>query len=325
MKKVETILVTGGAGFIGSHLVEGLLANDICKTVIVIDTMRSGSLNNLQKHIDNPNLIVLNLEVTDYEAMASTLKQYNVDIVCHLATSLLVASIEDPIAAFSNIVDMQKVLVECQRQGLYDRLISFSTSEVYGSSDELFLDEQSRLAPRTPYASAKAAADLLLESYAKTWPDKINYTIVRPFNNYGPRKKVLTGAGIIPRAIVNFSKGETLYLVDGGEASRDFIFVEDTVRAVISIIQNPEKAKNQLFVLATGKSRKISEIADDIAKLMHVEGLVENTSSRPGDVSYLRGDASKIKRVLGFEPTTRWEDGLKICIDFYSTHHDLVK
>lgn len=315
--EVKSVLVTGGAGFIGSHLVEALLREETCTLVVAVDNMSMGKRRNLE-HISDSRLQLIEANVADKDQLISVLEQYSIDTVCHLATSPLVLSIDDPEFVFDNIVTMQKNLLEAQRAGLFKKLISFSTSEVYGSSDGIDLNESSRLSPRTPYAAAKAAADLLTESYAKTFPEKIEYTIVRPFNNYGPRKKVLKGAGIIPQAIKAFATGEQLRLVNDGQTSRDFVFVEDTARAVVAILKNPEASKNETFVLATGESRTMKEIALKIAELMGVTASIEYVASRPGDVSYLKGDSTKFYEKLGFKPSTPWEQGLQACIDYYS-------
>ncbi len=320
---IGTVLITGGAGFIGSHLVEALLREETCEMVVAIDNMSMGKRNNLQ-HITDSRLAIVEANVADQAAITEVLERFSIDTVCHLATSPLVLSIDDPAFVFDNIVGMQKNLLEVQRAGLFKKLVSFSTSEVYGSSDGIDLNEHSRLSPRTPYAAAKAAADLLTESYSKTFPDQIEYTIVRPFNNYGPRKKVLNGAGIVPQAIKAFSTGTQLRLVNEGQTSRDFVFVEDTARAVVAILKNPEASKNETFVLATGQSRTMKEIALKIAELMGVEPLIDYVPLRPGDVSYLKGDSSKLYDKLGFKTSTPWEQGLQSCIDYYSqSQHSL--
>ena len=315
--KFGYILVTGAAGFIGSHLTDQLINSGICEKVVAVDNLSMGTWDNLST-LGSDKLIRVEANIANSEELSRIFDMYDVDIVCHLATSPLVLSITDPVFVFENIVTMQKNILECQRNGKFKKLITFSTSEVYGSSDGVVLSETSLLKPQTPYASAKAAADLLTESYAKTFTDKIEYTIVRPFNNYGPRKRVLSGAGIIPQAIKAFAAHEPLKLVDNGETMRDFVFVEDTARAVIEIIKKPELTKNELFVIATGVPRKMKDISLDIAKLMHRPINIEYVPSRPGDVSYLKGSGRKIHSKLGFSPDTEWLEGLKVCIEYYT-------
>lgn len=313
---MENVLVTGGAGFIGSHLVDVLLKRTDISKVIVVDNL-SMSDGKYVTSINDIKLCFENKDAADYDTMSFIINKYSVSTIFHLATSPLVFSLKDPRIAFNNIVGMQQVLLECQRQGFFGKLISFSTSEVYGSSDGMVLKETDRLYPRTPYAAAKVASDMLTKSYGESFG--IDYTIIRPFNNYGPRKQTFyQGAGIIPTTIKRLAGNKKISVYGDGSCSRDFVFVEDTVKATI-LAWKSDSCTREILNIANTNAHSVLKIIQDIAKIMGIDKPeIEFLEARPGDVSYLCGDGTKIKQILGFTPETSWENGLKKCVDYYS-------
>ncbi len=308
-------LLSGGAGFVGSHLAEALIQLNHIEKVVVVDNLTMSTLDNIGGILKNPKLEFVKGDVCDYKLMSFLLNKHEIDTVYHLAVTPLVFSLKEPKISTDNIIGMQQTILECQRRGFFKKLISFSTSEVYGSSDDMLLSETDRLAPRTPYAAAKAACDLLIQSYNGSF--NIDYTIIRLFNNYGPKKQVfLRRAGIIPTTINLLSQGKEVPIFGDGEFVRDFIFIKDTIRASLMVTENPN-ASGELFVIASGKPRSVKQIVFDIAKLMNVEPKMKFLPDRRGDVSFLCGNAQKAKKKLGFTPETSWEEGLKQCVDFY--------
>jgi len=309
------ILVTGGAGFIGSHVVEALLSDGHHDVIVVADDLSMASAAQFRSRT-HASPKVLNADVRDIPALREIFASFSIDTVCHLATSPLVLSISDPLAAARNIIDMQLALLECQREGLYQLLLTFSTSEVYGSRPGVKLTELHRLEPRTPYAAAKAFCDQMTQSYARTFGTQ--FIIIRPFNNYGPRKRVLAKAGIIPTAIRCLSSGQPVTIFSDGMQARDYVFVEDTARAVqLALIS--EEALGETIHIASGISRTILSIVTDLATLMGVKPVYRFEQGRQGDVSFLCGDGSKASSLLNFTPTTPWHWGLERCIEYYSS------
>lgn len=308
-------MVTGGAGFIGSHVVEAIVSEQLSEEVIsVVDILSMGDRKNLQC-VEASHVQVIEQDLTNYERVSQLIAKHSVDTVIHLAVTPLVYSLVEPVVGFDHIVKMQQNLLECQRKGLFRKLISFSTSEVYGGmSGREVITEDSPLSPTTPYAAAKASADLMALAYVNSFD--LDVTIVRPFNNYGPRKKVLRSAGIIPTVIRNLSKGLPIQLYGGGSASRDFVYVEDTARAVMKVL-GAEQVKGEVLHVASGVSRSMRAVVEDIAQLMGVEPIIEALPRRQGDVVGLRGSMEKTRRLIDFEASTAWEDGLKRCIEYY--------
>ncbi len=310
------IMVTGGAGFIGSHLVEAIVEQQLSAEVIsVVDILSMGDRSNLS-NVEGSHVQVIEQDLTNYERVSQLIAKHSVDVVIHLAVTPLVYSLVEPVVGYDHIVAMQQNLLECQRKGLFQRLISFSTSEVYGGmAGRDVITEESPLNPATPYAAAKASADLLALSYVNSFD--LDVTIVRPFNNYGPRKKVLKRAGIIPTVIRNLSRGLPVQLYGGGVASRDFVYVEDTVQAVLKVVSG-ENLSGEVLHVASGESRSMRDVIFDVARLMDVEPIVEDLPARQGDVASLRGSMDKTKSLIDYAPATTWEDGLKRCIEYYS-------
>lgn len=317
--KAKRILVTGGCGFIGSHLVEELLRDTTIKSVVVVDNFSSGSRNNISI-IKDTRLKLYSADVKNEQAIRKILMENDIQMVCHLAVSPLVASISNPTEVIDNIVSMQKTVLECMRHGLFQKLISFSTSEVYGANDGSALNEDSRMNPQTPYAAAKAAADLLTMSYRQTFPNFINYTIVRPFNNYGPRKRVLKGAGIIPQTIRALKEGREINLYANGLTARDYVYVTDTARAVKLLIDNYELSKQRIYVIASGQSHTMSDIVADIGQIMNTTPKIKYDGVRSGDIQKLLGNGSLLEREMNFAPQVAWQDGLRHCVEYYIDH-----
>lgn len=313
------IMVTGGAGFIGSHVVETLVNEKLSSEVIsVVDILSMGDRKNLSG-VEATNVHVIEQDLTDYPRVSQLIAKHSIDTVIHLAVTPLIYSVYEPVVGYDHIVAMQQNLLECLRKGLYRKLISFSTSEVYGGMSGLkLITERAPLNPATPYAAAKASADLLALSYVNSFD--LDVTIIRPFNNYGPRKQVLKNAGIIPTVIRNLSLGRPIELHGGGIASRDFVYVEDTAKTVSQVLQS-NNLKGEVLHVASGISRTMRQVVMDIARLMDVEPRIEDRPRRQGDVAGLKGCTEKTRDLIGFTPSTSWEHGLKQCIQYYRLDH----
>ena len=202
----QNILVTGGAGFIGSHLVDALI-EERPKNLVVVDNLFLGKRDNLEDAIRNySNLHFFIEDAGNVQVMKDILDEYDIDVVFNLAVIPLPKSLEDPAWAIAENIKITTNICELGRVGYYKQLIHFSSSEAYGTAIKVPMTEEHPYVPSTPYAASKVASDYIALSYFTTFGVKV--IIVRPFNNYGPRQNEGSYAGIIPIVIKKVNKGK---------------------------------------------------------------------------------------------------------------------
>ncbi|MHC9544266.1 MAG: dTDP-glucose 4,6-dehydratase [Vulcanimicrobiota bacterium] len=313
-----TLLVTGGAGFIGSNFVHYIRKKYPSYSVIVLDALTyAGTMDNLPASInEEDNFSFWYGNVRNAELVDSLVSQ--ADIVVHFAAETHVTrSIFDNLLFFeTDILGTQAVanaVVNHIRK--VKRFIHISTSEVYGTAHTSLMDEEHPLMPMSPYASAKAGADRLVYSYWATYD--IPAVIIRPFNNYGPHQHLEKA---IPRFITSCLLDEPLTVHGDGSAERDWIFVEDHCRALDLVIHcELDKVKGQVINLGTGSSISIQNIAQSIVKTMKKpESLITYISDRPGQVERHTAAIDKACTILDWKPETSFESGLEKTIAWYA-------
>jgi dTDP-glucose 4,6-dehydratase len=317
---MRTILVTGGAGFIGSNLVYYLAEKHPEDHILVLDALTyAGSTENLPPSMysgENPRLHFWYGNVCNNSIVEALVQE--ADVVVHLAAETHVTrSIYDSLLFFqTDVIGTQTVANAVLRaRDKVKRFIHVSSSEVYGTAQSEIMSETHPLEPMSPYASAKCGADRLVFSYWATY--QIPAVIVRPFNNYGPRQHL---EKVVPRFITGMLLNEPLSVHGGGHSARDFLHVDDTCCGIDALISAPaELVEGQVFNLASGQHRSIYSIATDIIDLMNGDrNRIQSVGERPGQVIRHSGDWSKIKRVLNWEPRVSWEEGLKATIQWYT-------
>lgn len=311
----NTVLVTGGAGFIGSHLVEKLLQSKF-DHVIVVDNFFLGNLDNL-KFIDEDNaeLSIIRLDASDQLSMMNIITKYKVSHVINLAVVPLPTSLEYPVWTFQTNLNVTIALVELSRLGLYDRLIQISSSEVYGTADYVPMDENHPGKAPTPYAASKYASDIVVRSYIDTFDVKA--TTIRPFNNFGPRQNSGSYAGIIPIVIKKVIDKKPIEIFGDGNQTRDFIFVENTAQGIIDIIFN-EKCEGEVINLATGVETSINKLVNSILEIMNVPNhQIIYKDARPGDVFRHCADITKFRDLCKYEPLAINNEDLSKTVNWY--------
>lgn len=312
--KNANILVTGGAGFIGSHLVDGLMAAGAAR-VVVVDNLFLGREENLADAVANGAVFVrddVELEGTlDY-----LLADHAIDIVFHCATKALNYSFINPSNAYMTNVNMMKNLLELQRRGAFKTLCHFSSSEVYGSALYEPMDENHPYRATTTYAAGKAAADMMLVSYVQQYG--LDAFMVRPFNNYGPRQNFEGPlAGIIPATVRRILAGEAPEIHGTGEQSREFVYVLDTVAAVLALY--PVAPVGQAVNISADGQTTMNTLMAMVVKQLGYAGDVLRKPARAADVFCHNASSEKLKGLIDFRPTP-FEEGLAQTLAWYKQH-----
>lgn len=308
----KTVLVTGGAGFIGSHLVDRLLAEGAAH-VAVIDNMFLGSEENLSDAQATGKLSFYKDDAEFVTSLDYIFNRHPIDIVFNCATKALNYSFLNPANAFGINVTVVLNLLELQRRGAFTSLCHFSTSEVYGSAVYEPMDEKHPRNPTTTYAAGKAAADLAVESYVHMFG--LDGFIVRPFNNYGPRQNhrgLL--AGVIPLTAWRILTGGTPEIHGDGKQSRDFIHVGDTVDAVVKLFGVLPAGES--VNISTDNQIAIGDLVTRIAAMLGYREEIVRKSARQADVLCHNASNQKVRALIDYS-LTDFEAGLRETLDWY--------
>ena len=315
--KNKVVLVTGGAGFIGSWIVDRIALIDPNK-IVVVDNFFLGKKENIaqaKNHVGN-KLRVHKIDAVDRRALREAFEREGpIDVVFNLAVKPLFVSFVDPASAFLTSVDIAMNLLEFQREGLFETLIHVSSSEVYGSAEYVPMDEGHPLRPTTSYGAGKAAADHLVMSYYLSYGSDI--AIIRPFNNFGPRQNEKAYAGVIPTTIMKILRGEPPVILGDGNQTRDFTYVEDTAEAAIRVYET-RATRGRILNIGQCKETSINELVHMIMKTMGCGSKVVYDKPRPSDVRRHCADASLAKKLIGFSPKTSLEEGLRKTVAWYT-------
>lgn len=311
----KTILVTGGAGFIGSHLVDQLIQEGVAH-VVVIDNLFLGSEENLVDAMVSGKVTLYRDDAELSTSLEYIFARHTIDVVFNLSTKALNYSFLNPANAFDTNVKVVLNLLELQRRGLFKTLCHFSTSEVYGSAVYEPMDELHPRNPTTTYAAGKAAADMAVESYVRMFD--VDAFIVRPFNNYGPRqnhKGML--AGVIPITAVKLMTGAAPEIHGDGTQSRDFIYVTDTVDAVLKLYRL--QPSGETVNISTDNQITINELISHICSYFGYTGEIVRKEGRKSDVLCHVASNVKIRTLVDYT-LTPFEQGLRDTLAWYKAN-----
>lgn len=313
--KSKSVLVTGGAGFIGSHVVDRVI-KDNPKKIVVVDNFFLGQADNLaEARAARPDLEVIRLDASDLAAMQDIVITHGIDTVFDLAVVPLPTSLTYPAWTVQTNVGIATTFCEITRRGLIERLLHFSSSEAYGSARYVPMDEGHPHDAITPYAASKSAADHIIESYVQTFG--IDATVVRPFNNIGPRQNPGSYAGIVPIIVKKVLAGETIEIYGDGEQTRDLTWVRDTADMAVRIHDSPA-CRGKVLNVATGRETSVNELVTRLLAILgKPEHPVVHTDPRPGDVRRHAADVTKLSRLLGDQPKVLSDEELTETIEWY--------
>lgn len=304
------VLVTGAAGFLGSHIAVKLARQG--HRVICLDDLSRCSDHGLKM------IRKLDLELHVMNVMDPGLSRLlrSVDVVVHSAAYIDVEeSILKPTLYVENNVLATTSLAEaCIKSGV-SRMVFVSSAAVYGEPKYLPIDEDHPLEPISPYGASKVAAEVIIKSLSKTL-ENFKYTIVRPFNIYGPGQS-LSYSGVIVRFGRRLLEGLPPIIYGDGEQTRDFIYVEDVAEAIKSIIEC-RKAVNKTYNIGSGVPTRIIDLSKKMMDLLGVEYDPIHEPPRPGDIRHSYASINKIRREVGWSPKTTLIEGLKKTIEWLS-------
>ena len=309
----KSVIVTGGAGFIGSHLVDELIKHAPEK-VVIVDNMFLGSEANLEQAKGFENLKVFNQNASDYEETKKIIEQEGIQVVFNFAVIPLPTSFIQPRFTFEENINITLALCELIREDYFDTIIHCSSSEAYGMAKYVPMDEYHPIRPETPYAASKAATDHLVLSYVRTFG--IDAAIIRLFNNYGPRQNDKAYAGIIPITINRIKEGKPPLIYGDGKQTRDFLYVGETARATIDIYRE-KKTRGKLLNIASGMETSVNELVKLIMEITDCRMEPVHQDPRPGDVRRHLADITLAKKMIGFEPKVSMKDGMKKTVEWY--------
>lgn len=312
------ILITGGGGFIGSHLAECFVKKGF--ETIVLDDFSNANLNNIRGLLRFKNFMLVKEDVRNFGLLKEISK--NVDAIFHLAAQIHVdKSVIYPTLTFEvNTIGTLNAL-EAARQNRVNKVIYASSSEVYGTAKYVPMDEEHPLNPSSPYAASKAAADRLCFSYYNTYG--LNVAIVRNFNTFGPKQKSTGYASAIPIFIRRALQVKPPIIFGNGKQTRDYLYIKDAIEAYNLVYDNFEDVVGEAINFGTGKEIEISELAEKIIKLCGVDNLAPiHTDPRPGEVRRLCADISKARKKLGFNPKWDLDEAIKEYISYMKAGYD---
>lgn len=323
MKK--TVLVTGGAGFIGSNFVYLLLEERPDWKVVCVDALTyAANIHTLNKALENPNFIFYKEDIRNREGIFAIFEIEHPDIVVNFAAESHVdRSIENPgIFLETNILGTQVMMDACRMYGV-ERFHQVGTDEVYGDlpldRTDLFFHEDTPIHTSSPYSTSKASADLLAMAYHRTYG--LPVTISRCSNNYGPYQ---FPEKLIPLMINNASQDKALPVYGEGLYVRDWLYVKDHCYGILAVL---EKGKvGEVYNLGGHNEKANIEIVKIILnELGKPESLITCVTDRKGHDQRYAIDPSKANKELGWSPTTMFADGIKLTIEWYKEHMDWMQ
>ncbi len=313
MVEMTVALVTGGAGFIGSHIVEQLLKQG--NHVIVLDDFSSGTQENLAKVIDNKNLQISKGSILDRNAVVQALK--GVDVVFHEAAIVSVRrSIDEPITVGRMNVGGTLTLLEESRKASVSTFVFASSCGVYGEAKVLPVNEDSLLAPRNPYAASKAAGEHFCSAYNRTYG--FATVCLRYTNVYGPRRAIGPYSGVMVKFAERLASNLPPLVLGDGKQTRNFVYATDVAEATVRSSDCTD-AHGRSINIGSGVAISINELAElmsGITGMSHIG--ISRAEARPGEIVHSRVDTSLAKQLLKFDCKVGLRDGLTQFTSWYN-------
>lgn len=315
MKENTSILITGGAGFIGSNIVDHLVRSNY-KKITVLDNLDTGYLENIQNHIDSKSISFIKGDITDPSTCMRICN--GIDIVLHQAAlGSVPRSIEFPMNTFSVNVTGFMNMIEASRLNKVKRFVYASSSSVYGDDRTLPKIENIVGHPLSPYAVSKKTNELFAKVYAELYQMEI--IGLRYFNVFGPKQNPSGPyAAVIPIFISNLLNKKECKIFGDGNNQRDFTFIDNVVQAnLLAAFTENKEALNQVYNIAFGSTKSVNDLFDLIKKEIDLTAKPSYASQRPGEIKDSFASISKAKELLSYLPSVSLEDGISKTINWY--------
>ncbi len=312
---MKTILVTGGAGFIGSHVCDRLL--ELGKKVICVDNLNNyyspkRKIKNIEHNLENPNFMFITADIKNKEQLDEIFQNNKVDKIIHLAARAGVRpSLKNPSLYQETNIKGTLNLLELAKKYNINHFVLASSSSVYGKNKKIpFCETDNVDNPISPYAATKKAAELLCRTYSHLYD--INITCLRFFTVYGPRGRPDMAPYLFTEKIY---KDLPIQRFGDGTAKRDYTFITDIVEGIIAAVEKP--FKYEIINLGNNKPVELNQFIKVIEENINKKAVIEEKSIPPGDVLITFADIDKAKKLLGYEPKTTIEEGMKKFIEWY--------
>jgi UDP-glucuronate 4-epimerase len=315
---MNKFLITGGAGFIGSHLVDHLLASNRIEQVTVVDDFNdfySPSIKraNVHPHLSDSRYRLLEVDIRNRDALKSSLAGSDFDCIVHLAARAGVRpSLSEPLLYSETNVDGTLNLLELSREKAIKQFVFGSSSSVYGINAKVpFSEEDPVRQPISPYAATKGAGELLCHTYSHLYG--IRCVCLRFFTVYGPRQRPDLAIHKFARLISN---NKPIPVFGDGTSRRDYTYIDDIIAGVTAAI-NYDKSIYEVVNLGESRTVELRELISLLERQLDMHAILDRQPQQPGDVPQTFADITKARQLLGYNPRTQIEDGIRLFVEWY--------
>ncbi len=311
---MESVLVTGGAGFIGSSIVDALLERQY--NVVVLDDLSTGNKQNLAHHLKKEAFVFYEGSILDRGLVRGIMRRHDISLVSHqAAVASVIKCVHDPVTTSEvNIIGTINIF-DIAREHSCKRVVIASSCAIYGDTNQLPIIESTPVNAKSQYAAAKASDELLAQVFRGLYDTEI--IALRYFNVFGPRQDPASDyAAVIPKFITLALEDKTIQVEGDGMQTRDFIYIEDVVRANINALTR-EHVPEAAFNIACGRQTSVLDLAEKIIRISGSQSTIAHFPPRKGDIRASHADVEKARIQLGFIPEHSIDTGLMKTIDWY--------
>jgi UDP-glucuronate 4-epimerase len=313
---VKKILVTGGAGFIGSHLIDNLLAEENCRLIVVdnFNDFYSTAIKraNIEPHLSNQNFKLYEIDICNREGLREVFAENEFDAIVHLAARAGVRpSLENPAGYLETNVNGTLNLLELTKEFKIEQFVFGSSSSVYGINSTVPFSEDEKISkPISPYAATKAAGELLCHTYSHLYDFRT--VCLRFFTVYGARQRPDLAIHKFARLIL---QDKPIQVFGDGATRRDYTYIEDIIQGVRAAIDYT-KSQHEIFNLGESRTVELKYLIELLEENLEKKAIIERLPMQPGDVPQTYADITKSRELLNYNPQTQIEDGIKKFVDW---------